>query len=93
MAYVPQVNSAEEGNASQGNSASAFHAIESDLAYIGSASQIARNKGKRCRRASSASIHGNLSNVCSPKAAGAISRPKGKQAQKASPEADADRPT
>ena len=47
MAYVPQVNSAEEGNAAQGNSASAFHAIESNLEHIGSASQIARNKGKR----------------------------------------------
>ena len=92
IAYVPQVDSVEEGNAAQGNSASACHVIEGNLAYIVSTSQTARNKGKRCRCASSASIYGNLSNICGPKAAGAISRPKGKQVQKAPPEVDTYRP-
>ena len=91
MAYVPQVDSAEEGNATQGNSASAFHVIESNLAYIVSTLQTARNKGKKCQCASLVSIHGNFSNVRSPKAAGEISRPKGKQVQKALPEVDTDR--
>jgi hypothetical protein len=83
MGSAPQDDSGRESNAAQGISAATFHALEGNLAHVGSTSPSARNKGKKRRCASSGGVQGNISNTRGPKAAGVIHRAKGKQAETA----------
>jgi hypothetical protein len=77
-APAPQDNSGGEGNANQGNSAAISHALEDNLAHMGSAPLTTLNRGKKRRRASSGSVQGNLPNIRGPKVAGVVRRAKGK---------------
>jgi hypothetical protein len=93
IAPAAQDSSRGEVNATQGNSAAAFHAPEDNLSHIGSASLSTPNNGKKRRRSSSGGVQGNLSNPRGPKIARVMRRAqgkaKGKQAQKAdSPDAN-----
>jgi len=82
MISAPQNNLRGEGNATQGNLAATSHALEDDLAHIGSAHPNMPNKERKCWHASSGGVQGNLPNTRGPKAARVMQRAKGKKAQK-----------